>query len=93
MVGELLKCRQPESSAVHATTIPILGRLRQGDQEFKAGMGHTVRTCHKKIREGGWRDGSEGKSTDCSSKGPVFKFQQPHGGSQTSVMKSDALFW
>jgi hypothetical protein len=33
------------------------------------------------------------KSTDCSSKGPEFKSQQPHGGSQPSVMRFDALFW
>ena len=31
-------------------------------------------------------------STD-SSRGPEFKSQQPLGGSQTSVMGSDALFW
>jgi hypothetical protein len=24
---------------------------------------------------------------------PKFKSQQPHGGSQPSVTKSDALFW
>jgi hypothetical protein len=41
----------------------------------------------------GWRDGSVVKSTDCSSEGPEFKSQQPHGGSQPSVTKSDALFW
>jgi hypothetical protein len=40
----------------------------------------------------GWRDGSEVKSTDCSSEGPEFKSQKPHGGSQPSVMKSDTLF-
>jgi hypothetical protein len=40
----------------------------------------------------GWRDGSVGKSTDCSSKDPEFKSQQPHDGSQPSVMRSDALF-
>ncbi|EDL92826.1 rCG41153 [Rattus norvegicus] len=33
------------------------------------------------------------KSTDCSSRGPEFNSQQPHGGSQPSVMRSDALFW
>ena len=33
------------------------------------------------------------KSTDCSSRGPEFSSQQPHGGSQPSVMESDALFW
>jgi hypothetical protein len=29
----------------------------------------------------GWRDGSAVKNTDCSSEGPEFKLQQPHGGS------------
>jgi hypothetical protein len=29
----------------------------------------------------GWRDGSEVKSTDSSSRGPEFNFQQPHSGS------------
>ena len=33
------------------------------------------------------------KLTDCSSEGLEFKSQQPHGGSQPSVMGSDALFW
>jgi hypothetical protein len=37
-------------------------------------------------KEKGWRDGSAIKSTDCSSEGPEFKSQQPHGGSQPSVM-------
>jgi hypothetical protein len=46
----------------------------------------------KRINKG-WRDGSAVKSTDCSSKGPEFKSQQPYGGSQLSVMKSEALFW
>ena len=46
-----------------------------------------------KRREEGWRDGSVSKSTDCSSRGPEFNSQQPHGGSQPSVMGSDALFW
>jgi hypothetical protein len=37
------------------------------------------------------------KSTDCSSRGPEFMSSVPsnhiHGGSQPSVMGSDALFW
>jgi hypothetical protein len=41
----------------------------------------------------GWRGGSALESTDCSSRGPEFSSQQPHGGSQPSVMGSDALFW
>jgi hypothetical protein len=40
----------------------------------------------------GWRDGSAVKNTDCSSKGPEFKSQKSHGGSQPSLMRSDALF-
>lgn len=31
------------------------------------------------------------RAPDCSSEGPEFKSQQPHGGSQPSVMGSDAL--
>jgi hypothetical protein len=41
----------------------------------------------------GWRNGSAVKSTDCSCRGPEFNSQQPHGGSQSSVMGSDTLFW
>jgi hypothetical protein len=44
-----------------------------------------------KVSLRGWRDGSAVKSTDCSSEGLEFKSQQPHGGSQPSVMGSDAL--
>jgi len=30
------------------------------------------------------------RAPDCSSEGPKFKSQQPHGGSQPPVMRSDA---
>ena len=33
----------------------------------------------------GWRDGSEVESTGCSSRGPEFNSQHPHGSSQLSV--------
>jgi hypothetical protein len=52
---------------------------------------NSLRTFERAVR--GWRDGSAVKSTDCSSRGPEFNSQQPHGGSQPSVMGSDALFW
>ena len=39
----------------------------------------------------GWRDGLAVKSTGCSSRGPEFNSEQPHGGSQPSVMGSDGL--
>jgi hypothetical protein len=41
----------------------------------------------------GWRDGSVVKSTNCSSRANEFGSQQPHGGSQPSVMGPDSLFW
>jgi hypothetical protein len=46
----------------------------------------------KKKKES-WKDGSEGKSTDRSSRCPEFNSQQPHGGSQPPVMEFGALFW
>jgi hypothetical protein len=47
----------------------------------------------KTLNFGGWRAGSAVKRTICSSRGPEFKSQQPHGGSQPSIMGSAALFW
>ena len=41
----------------------------------------------------GCTEGSVVKSTDCSSRGPEFNIQQLPGGSQPSVIGSDALFW
>jgi hypothetical protein len=43
--------------------------------------------------EEGWRDSSVVMRPDCTSRGPEFNSQQPHGGSQPPVMGSDALFW
>ena len=40
-----------------------------------------------------WRYDSVVKRTDYSSRVLEFNSQQPHGGSQPSVMGSDALFW
>ena len=48
----------------------------------------TVITNYIKGHILGWRDGSAAKSTDCSSRGPEFKSQQPHLGSQPSVVGS-----
>jgi hypothetical protein len=53
---------------------------------------HIQALCYVKF-DWVWRDGSVVKSADCSSEGPKFKSQQPPGGSQPSIMKSDALFW
>jgi hypothetical protein len=54
--------------------------------------GKTSHNRYKKIGTGGWRDGSAVKSTDCSFRGSEFNFQQPHRGSQPSVMESYTLF-
>jgi hypothetical protein len=54
---------------------------------------HIYTNENKKLLGEGWRNGSAVKSTDCSSKGPEFKSQQPHDGSQPSVKRSDTSFW
>ena len=50
---------------------------------------------HNGILQSCWAGEMESvvKSTDCSSKGPEFKSQQPHGDSEPSIMRSNALFW
>ena len=48
---------------------------------------------HQKPISGGWRDGSEVKSTGCSSRGPEFNSQQLYAGSQPSIVRPGTLFW
>jgi hypothetical protein len=57
-----------------------------------AAPGLVVLGCIRKQAEG-WQNGSAGKNTDCSSEGPEFNSQQPHGGSQPPIMRSDTHFW
>lgn len=40
-----------------------------------------------------WRDGSEVRSTGCSSSGPELNSQQPYGGSQTSIKRYEDFWW
>jgi hypothetical protein len=62
---------------------------------------YSVFTYNKKINQKKKKKKKKGagemaqwvRAPDCSSEGPEFKSQQPHGGSQPSVMRSDALFW
>ena len=61
-------------------------QLRQEDKEFKNNK-------QKKIKTGTGEMAQWVRAPDCSSEGPEFKSQQPHGGSQPSIMRSDALFW
>jgi hypothetical protein len=61
-------------------------QLRQEDKEFKNNK-------QKKIKTGTGEMAQWVRAPDCSSEGPKFKSQQPHGGSQPSATRSDALFW
>jgi hypothetical protein len=45
----------------------------------------------EKSKSRGWGDGAVGKGTGCSSKGPKFNSQHPHGGSQPSIRRSDGM--
>jgi hypothetical protein len=47
----------------------------------------------QKLTHGPGKMAQQVKSTNCSSEGPEFNSQQPHGGSQPSIMRSDTLFW
>ena len=67
--------------------------------EFKANLVYRVssrtaratqRNCRFKKRKIG--AGEMVKIDDCSSKGPEFKSQQSHGGSQPSITRSASLF-
>jgi hypothetical protein len=69
--------------------------MKRGCVNLHAGNRKVVRPiCHilNICTHGDWRDGSAVKSNDCSSRGPEFNSQQPHGGWQPSVMRSDAFF-
>jgi hypothetical protein len=71
----------------HHLSSPLAELLRQNSHHIRF-----IKFIAYKNHFRGWRDGSVVKSTDCSFRGPKFNSQQPHGGSQPSVMGSDALF-
>jgi hypothetical protein len=54
---------------------------------------YTEKPCLKKKRFWAGEMAQWVRAPDCSSKGQEFKSQQPHGGSQPSVTRSDSLFW
>jgi len=65
-------------------TWTIIWICRGNPASLKLGiMGKSVKTPRQ-----GLRDGSVVKSTDCSFRNPEFNSQQPHGGSQPSVIES-----
>jgi hypothetical protein len=73
---------------------PALFSLKEERRSYNLGSSECDKVLEViEIGTMGWRGGSVVKSTDCSSRGPEFNSQQPHGDSQPSVMGSDALFW
>jgi hypothetical protein len=74
-------------------TIDKSSKYREVDRASKRTAAVEEKKQRRKFENQGWRDGSVVKSTGCSSRGPEFKSQQPHGSSQPSVVGSDALFW
>ena len=61
--------------------------------EFSKWQMFSVKNHEFKINERAGEMAQWVRASDCSSKGPEFKSQQPHGGSQPSVTRSDSLFW
>jgi hypothetical protein len=83
-----LELRNPPASASQVLGLKVCATTAPLSLSFKDNI-----PLFLKNKKEGWRDGSAVKSIDCSSAGPEFKFQQPHGGSQPSVMRSETLFW
>jgi hypothetical protein len=54
-------------------------------------LSSTVLSLKEKRRAG--KMAQQLRALTALSRGPEFNSQQPHGGSQPSVMGSDALFW
>ena len=82
-LGVLIQCHIPASVTARSDSA-------SGMAEPQSSASNTQLSKSQSL---GWRDGSVVKSTDCSSRGPEFNSQHPHGGSQPSVMGSNAVFW
>jgi hypothetical protein len=72
----------------------LLGESRAERKESRLDIARARETGENmKIGRGAGEMAQWVRAPDCSSEGPEFKSQQPHGGSQPSVTRSDALFW
>jgi hypothetical protein len=63
------------------------------DSIFNNWCWHNWLLSCRRMRIGAGEMAQQARAPDCSSEGPEFKSQQPHGGSQPSVTRSDSLFW
>jgi hypothetical protein len=90
-----LSCLIPDgywpSDLYYSQSDTIPDCLRQmGKNEYLQNM--TLVIGHKNNQTGAGEMAQWVRAPDCSSEGPEFKSQQPHGGSQPSVTRSDPLF-
>jgi hypothetical protein len=81
--------------------IPALWRQRQEISEFQASLIYKVSSRTSRdiqrnpVLKNKTRAGEMAqwvRAPDCSSEGPEFESQQPHGGSQPPPTRSDSLF-
>jgi hypothetical protein len=71
--------------------VPALGKWGQEEEKEKEKESNIYLSLENKSGAGEMAQWV--RAPDCSSEGPKFKSQQPHGGSQPPIMRSDALFW
>jgi hypothetical protein len=81
------------SSLLTAASVTARQRNSLDVNQLKMEIRCTMELDSSVKKNGGWQGSPVVKSTDCSSRGPEFKSQQPRGGLQPSVMGSNALFW
>jgi hypothetical protein len=81
--------QQPLTGTVTLEGLPFSGSPCLDNPPFSIGVFGSV--FFKKSRVGEMAQWV--RVPNCSSRGPEFKSQQPHGGSQPPVTRSDALFW
>jgi hypothetical protein len=65
----------------------------RGEKSSVVTVTHDFNSSTQEARAGAGEMAQWVRAPDCSSEGPKFKSQQPHGRSQLPVMRSDALFW
>ena len=94
ILGQLL--RLCSSGASFDCSEVIYGKLWAGEMVHQANMLSLSSCTHLGMERKnfwGWRDGLVVKGADRSFEGHEFKCEQPHNGSQPSIMRSDALLW
>jgi hypothetical protein len=92
---EVLSSIPSTHRAAHNCLIPVPGDLTPSHRHIyrQNTNAHKIKINFKNINLGAGEMAQWVRAPDCSSEGLEFKFQQPHGGSQPSVTRSDSLFW